>query len=197
MGGRGRGGGVVLPHDRIVTSAGWPRCGGKVSELLAFWQQHVRALWRTARGGGRGLPSASLSSPLHRNRRHFASLSYSERVWFLHHFFFFFLPRGGVVGTWGRGVVTRTFNRSCCQTWLRWRAAQCRHRGLGVPAVAAFQNNKVIQTLSQQFGWKFTRQHALKVYFPPSGPLIIQGRPCTVHACENGNNLMQQIKWIN
>lgn len=35
------------------------------------------------------------------------------------------------------------------------------------------------------------------IYFFSPGPLIIQDRQCTVHGCENGNNLMQQIKWIN
>lgn len=44
---------------------------------------------------------------------------------------------------------------------------------------------------------EFTLVRVIKAYFSPPGPLIIQDRPRTVHACENGNNLMQQIKWIN
>lgn len=35
------------------------------------------------------------------------------------------------------------------------------------------------------------------IFFSFLDLFIIQGRQCTVHGCENGNNLMQQIKWIN
>lgn len=62
-------------------------------------------------------------------------------------------------------------------------------------------NNREIKTLSHKFGWEISSYIFIFFFlsfFLSPGPLIIQDRQCTVHGCENGgNNLMQQIKWIN
>ena len=59
-------------------------------------------------------------------------------------------------------------------------------------------NNREIKTLSHKFGWEISSYIYFLSFCLSPGPLIIQDRQCTVHGCENGgNNLMQQIKWIN